>query len=102
MKREDNFKSIIELQQRMNVKDLIKPDRILLHQATVWKRNRNDTKERYLILFNDIMIVARPPQAMGALDSRISGFPDLQSQKNNVSLEESYRLKLNEIDVTEG
>ena len=101
MKREDNFRSIIELQQRMDVEDLIKPDRILLHQGTLWKRARKEKKERYLILFNDIMIVAKPPgQALGALDSRISGFPDLQS--SNISLEESDRLQLNEVDVTEG
>ena len=101
MKREDNFKCILELQQRMNVTDLIKPDRILLHHATVCKRARKEEKERYLILFNDIMIVAK--QSLATLDSRVSGFPDLQSQKHNVgSLEESGRLKLNEVDVTEG
>ena len=101
MKREDNFKCILELQQRMNVSDLIKPDRILLHHATVYKRARKEEKERYLILFNDIMIVAK--QSLATLDSRVSGFPDLQSQKYNVgSLEESVRLKLNELVVTEG
>ena len=103
MKREDNFKCILELQQRMNVTDLIKPDRILLHHATVCKRARKEEKERYLILFNDIMIVAK--QSLATLDSRVSGFPDLQTctQKYNVgSLEESVRLKLNELVVTEG
>ena len=60
MKKHEKFKSMWDISERLgNPEDLIRPNRELLHQGDIKKKDRRgDLSDRYLILFNDLLIEA--------------------------------------------
>ena len=60
MKIHEKFKPMWDISERLgNPEDLIRPNRELLHQGDIRKKDRRgDLSDRYLILFNDLLIEA--------------------------------------------
>ena len=60
IRKNDKFQELLELKERLgDPENLIKGGRYLLHHDKIKRRARKQEKWRYLILFNDALIVAK-------------------------------------------
>jgi FYVE/RhoGEF/PH domain-containing protein 5/6 len=69
IEKSENFIKLMQLQHRLNSPDLIRPDRLLVREGMVSKICRNTITSRYLVLLNDILIVAKPVTIDSSADS---------------------------------
>ena len=90
MTKHENFRKLLILQSRLhNFEDLIKPDRLLLREGSMLKICRNTLDARYLILLNDILIIAKPYAT-----TTNSNFNETSD-----SLKVGYKLALDELSL---
>ena len=61
----NNFKNMLDLQHRLNVYDLIRPDRTFIKEGELKKISRNSTDPRYLFLLNDVLLYATYTKFIG-------------------------------------
>ena len=68
IKKFEDFQEMVKLKIKLgNPKKLIIRGRFLLHHETIKKRARKEEMRRHLILFNDILIVAKFPEQRSSL-----------------------------------
>jgi hypothetical protein len=56
---QDNFKKMLQLQDRLGDPDFIQPNRVLIKEGNINKISRNAVNQRYLVLCNDYLIYAK-------------------------------------------